>query len=392
MADKDNKFILGDNSDGYRRSAPSDETIDFSLFEERPKKTAPQPAPERSAGQKKSRPAQPARTGSRPQQVQKRQQPTQQKKRPPTQQSVQRTSRPPQQKTQRRASGKVMGTADRAMSQNEKRRQHNEMRRKQRRRKQILSYAAIAAVVIAVMTALSLTVFFQINEISIKGTSPYPDEQVIAASGLSLGENVIRCNADGVSGKLSEALPYIGSAQVKRSLSGKVVITVKQTQGQYALLNGEQCVIIDSSGKVLENAAAEQAVNYTVILGASVADCVPGTPVALSDSAALSLVLQLGSAIGEAGISSVTSIDISDSDYIQAVYDGRLTLVVGGVDNLVRKLALAAKVIERENELDPLQYGKIDLTIDSKAYFRPDEDTSQPEDSSQEENSQVSEQ
>ena len=70
---------------------------------------------------------------------------------------------------------------------------------------------------------------------------------------------------------------------------------------------------------------------------------------------------------------------------------------IGGMSSVERKLALAAKVIERENEIDPMQYGRIDLSsVEGKAFFKPleepvEEETSEEasvpvEETSQQEN------
>ncbi len=338
MSEKENKFILGDNSDGYRRSA--DSTQPFNLPPQRPVEKKPQQRPT------------PVRPSARPSAVQ----PVRRK----------------QQASPRRKSGQAQDDRQ-PMSANEKRRLHNELRKKQRRRKQIMTYIALGLAVVAIAVVLSLTVFFQINEITVKGDSPYTEEQIIGASGISLGENIIRCGADKVSGNLSKSLPYISSATVDRSASGKVVITVKKAVPEWSFLNGEQAVIIDKTGKVLEIGLPEIALEATIVQGAVVTYAVPGEEIILGEDVPLSFVKELGAAFDEAGINQLTTVNLSDTDYIQALYDGRYKLIVGSTSGIDVKLALAAKVIERENEIDPNQHATLDLTVDNKVYFRPEE-------------------
>ena len=72
------------------------------------------------------------------------------------------------------------------------------------------------------------------------------------------------------------------------------------------------------------------------------------------------------------------------SDVIVTV-DARLTLQIGTLSGLERKLALAQRVINRENELNPEQYGTINLTVEGKAYFsetKPDKDLNEGVDES----------
>ncbi len=349
MSEKENKFILGDNTSGYRRSADSEKTQPIAL---------PSRQPVRRQAKPPVRPSQRQPVKSRPTLNEQRKSPAQRPARS-GQAPVRRPSAQPQQ--------------DDALSQNERRKLHNEQRRRQRRRKQLLNYAAVCAVVLVVAVVLSLTVFFKISEITVSGKSPYTDEQIIEASGIALGENVIRCDTDSVSGSLAKKLPYIGSAEVKRSLSGKVTITVETTAPMWSVINGETAMLIDSQGKLLEIGAPEIALEATIIQGVTVSTAVLGETVEFSDDVPFSFVKEIGDAMQAAGLDKITTLNLIDVDYIQALYDGRLTIIIGTVDNLDKKLALTAKVIERENEIDPGQYGTIDLTIDDKLYFRPEE-------------------
>lgn len=358
MSEKENKFILGDNSDGYRRN--SEETQPFVLPERSvrrqqtppERKSAPKRPPTRTRTQPATRKA-PAKTAS----SLLKKEPAKRRAAGQSAQKSRTGNRPVQQKQ--------------VLSQNEKRKLHNEQRRRQRRRKQMLTYAAVCVAVLALAAVLSLTMFFQINEFVIEGDSPYTDEQIINASGLSMGENIIRCDADSVGEKLSEALPYIDDASVERSASGRVTITVKNAVPYWSVLNGDKCVLIGGDGKVLEIADAEKALEAIIVQGVVVQQAVPGQAVVLQEDVPFSFLDSIGASITSAGIEKLTSLNLSDTDYMQALYDGRINIIIGTSDDLSMKLALASEVINRENEIDPAQYGTIDLTIDDMAYFRP---------------------
>ncbi len=393
MDEKNDKFIIGDNTDGYRRSSSD---YDLDLFTERKKpaeeqKHEPQGEPVRT--QQKT-PAKKNGGGVPNFFTRKPSQPVPEKKGP----TVKRHGKPPAPQGARRIPHPVKRPApvqdEKNLSANERRRLHAEQRRAERRRKTILQYIAIGVAVVAVMVVLSLTVFFKIDEIQIVGDSPYTDEQIIASSGISLNENIIVCDAKGVSGKLAKALPHIGSAEVKRSLSGKVTITVKVTPGKYSFINGDTAVVIDGDGKVLGQVPAAEAIKYTVVQGLGIVNAVPGEKVEVSDSGAYDLLKSVGAQLAGAGIDKITSVDITNVYDISAVYDGRITLLIGGMSSVERKLALAAKVIDRENEIDPMQYGRIDLSsVEGKAFFKPleeptEEETSEESSVPEEENSQ----
>ncbi len=388
MSEHESKFNLGDNSDeGYTRSVnPDGPNYSFDAMTQRsaptkPRNTAaptdrpraPQGArrPQKKAPQKTSLLRKGRRTPPQPPSV--RQKELNQRYSP--QQPPQRKPRPTGQQPQQR----------RPMTKSEQNRSHSMQRYRETQIKRLISYAVIALVVVGVLIALSLTVLFPINQIVVVGSGYYPNEQVVSASGLELGENIIRCKADQVSDTLLKSLPYIDHAEVKRSISGKVTITVTETTGKYAVLHGEQCVILNEEGKVLEIASAEKAVNYAVVMQASVDNPVPGTKAVFSGDVSLEKLLMLGNSLAAASIDKITAIDLTNMSDVIVTYDARLKLQLGTLSGLERKLALAQRVITRENELNPTQYGNINLTVEGKAYFsetKPEEDLNENVDES----------
>ena len=378
MEDKTGKFNLGDNPEGYRRNTD----YDLDLFAVREKKPArdenTQPAKKPQGAQRPrgankgsffaKKPAQPVPDKNGPSVKRHAKPPVIKEKRPAERRPVQQ--KPP---VRRRPVNEVRPD-EKGLSQSERNLLHSQRRKAQQQRKQIIQYALIGVAVVAVMVVLSLTVFFKIDEIVIAGeASPYTDEQIIESSGIRFDENIIMCDADEVSGKLAKALPYIGSAEVKRSLNGKVTITVKLTPGCFSFVEGDIAVIVDKNGKVLENEAQlGTAVKYAVVQGVTLTSATPGETVEVSDKSKFDLICNLVNQMEKVGIKSVTSINVTNVHDISATYEGRLTLRLGDTGSLERKLALAAKVIERENQIDPMQYGSIDLgSVEGKAFFRP---------------------
>ncbi|MBQ8026669.1 MAG: hypothetical protein IJ261_00975, partial [Clostridia bacterium] len=135
------KFIIGDNTDGYRRNTSD---YDLDLFAEPKKPVRPQdePQPKKAAPKPNFFSRKPA-------------QPVPEKKGP----SVKRHANPPKAtprphpvQGRKRPEPKPNGQA---LSQNERRRLHAEQRRAQRRRKQIIQYVSIGLIVAVVMVVLS---------------------------------------------------------------------------------------------------------------------------------------------------------------------------------------------------------------------------------------------
>ena len=369
MSDNESKFNLGDNSEGYNRSVSSEGPNQYSFdnFRTNPDRRAPQ-----GAAPNGRRPAQQP-NGRRPAQQPNGRRPAQKKRagqwQMPSVKQKRLDQRYTPQSDPRRQVRRPEQPPHPSATTSERNRRHSIQRRQQSRVKQLISYGVIALVVLGALIALSLTILFPINEIDVTGSGHYPNEQVIAASGLEMGKNIIVCKVDQVSDTLSKALPYIDHAEVKRSISGRITITVTETTGKYAVLYGEQCVILNETGKILEIASGEEAVKYAVVLKATVEKPVPGTTAVFGDGVSLEKLLMLGNSLAAASIDKITSIDLTNMSDVIVTYDARLKLQLGTLSGLNRKLALAQRVINRENEMNPSQYGTINLTVEGKAYF-----------------------
>ena len=77
-------------------------------------------------------------------------------------------------------------------------------------------------------------------------------------------------------------------------------------------------------------------------------------------------------AIKESGMKKLSYISFKNIDDLYMEYDSRIVIHVGDRDTITDKLKLAAKTLEAEDENNPTQTGKLNLTVEKKAYFTPD--------------------
>ena len=102
------------------------------------------------------------------------------------------------------------------------------VRKKRRRRKQNLSlyYAAIFFLVAVVGIILSLTVFFNVKEVTVTGNSIYTNNDIILSSGIKTGDNLIRLSSSRAEKKIVSSLPYVDTATITKKFPDKVEIEV----------------------------------------------------------------------------------------------------------------------------------------------------------------------
>ncbi len=253
---------------------------------------------------------------------------------------------------------------------------------KARRVKQTAITVAVFVGVTAVAAVLIVVLFFNVSVISVDGTSEYDVADIVTASGIEIGDNLFAVKKSTAEAAVETALPYIGNATVKRKIPNELVIVVKPTKAYYAFALAGETVITNSAGKVLEKGALPEKTAECVIVRCEAPKSTSlGHKIAFETAEPFTLISTLSDKLEAAKLTGITSIDITDKYNIVVSYQGRITLRVGDSANIASKLALAQKVIDRENQIDPQQYGTIDLTIeDGKATFRP-----QKAESSQEE-------
>lgn len=105
--------------------------------------------------------------------------------------------------------------------------------RRNRRRRRSRSRLGFLFKVLFILTALAAltmgtTVFFQVEKIEVNGNQKYTLEEVVAASGIQLGDNLFRMNKGQISAQIRYQLPYIEGANIRRNLPNTIVINVNE--------------------------------------------------------------------------------------------------------------------------------------------------------------------
>lgn len=93
-----------------------------------------------------------------------------------------------------------------------------------------------------------------VGVITVEGDSIYTSEQIVSASGLEIGVNMLSLKEADINAKVSSALPYIDSVQVKKKLPDKVILTVTSTSDKLIFVNkAKDSVVTDGNGKILRD-------------------------------------------------------------------------------------------------------------------------------------------
>lgn len=263
----------------------------------------------------------------------------------------------------------------------------NDLRKVSRNRKILVGLSG-AVLAVLILIVLSLTVLFNITSIKVtQAGKTYTADQIIMASGLDVGDNMIRTNFDSAAYRIETSLPYILEAKITKKLSGEVKISVTDTSEAFIVDFGKgDLLVTDKNGKALKTLKEyPEDCKLMKILSASEVFSTIGSDFILSDPDENENYAAIISKLEELGLlEKITEIDLRDQNSLKVVYENRLRLLIGSADNLDTKLRSAAETIKIENENDLTTIAEINLTIPKKVFVNPlaslDPQEEEPED------------
>ncbi len=255
----------------------------------------------------------------------------------------------------------------------------NQRKRKNRRKKIIIrSVFGVAFLCIGVVVALML--FFNINKIDVTGDTIYSTEDVIRASDLEIGDNLIFLSKSKLNEKISKELPYVSSVKVKRKLPSTLELQITKTQGYMAVATNGYYTLLDKSGKVLECDLETIGENIVLANLGEIENATVGEIIVLKEKKVFEKLEKILAECDRVELTDITAIDLSDIYNIKLVYQGRITLELGETsdDKLHSKLALGKESITLHDKENNLYRGTINLTVDGKGYLSPEQATTEP--------------
>ena len=113
-------------------------------------------------------------------------------------------------------------------------------KRKKRRRRGGLGrlLRPMSVILAAVAMVAALTLFFKVEHITVTGASRYGAEEIIAASGVETGDNLILLDRYRVAQRIYTSLPYITDVRPKQEFPNTLNIEVTETHAMAAIQGG----------------------------------------------------------------------------------------------------------------------------------------------------------
>lgn len=140
-------------------------------------------------------------------------------------------------------------------------------------------YKLLSVLVICGAIVLALTLFFKVDVIEISGQQRYTEEEIRAATGIELGDNLFLLNKFEIAGNMVHKLPYIEEIHIDRRLPETLKIEIQECKKPLAVLQEGKTWLVSPSGKIVECTAPEAAKDYAMISGCALLSPTVGEPI-----------------------------------------------------------------------------------------------------------------
>lgn len=240
-----------------------------------------------------------------------------------------------------------------------------------RRNRFLLRLATVAAIVLAVVLALS--VFFKVEHIEVSGVEQYTAWDIQEASGLKQGDNLMTFSRPGAAARILEKLPYVSNVRIGIRLPNTVLIQITEVQVTYSIkAQDDSWWLIGSNGRVVGKAEGEEFQKHTQILGVHLLNPQVGMngtahenvkppvdengntlPVVDTAARRLSLVLEITQLMERNGmIGLAASLDVNDVNDLQMWIGEQYQVKLGDSENLSGKIASLKSALAKLNEVN----------------------------------------
>lgn len=255
----------------------------------------------------------------------------------------------------------------------------------QARMRRIKRFLLFVLVVVAVIF-FARSSFFIVDKIKVEGNNRYTNEELVKKTGLATGWNIFKMLGekpkDLISFRFHDAeksilkdMPYVKTVRVGPSLPDGIKIRI-QERTPFAILeaNGTS-LLIDKEGYVLETLKDADLKNkYLKIIGISVDSYILGQSVKFKGRSPLTELIGFCDAINRDDKNSklklyneISTVDMSETNNVIAVFDGRITVKFGEPDDIGYKIRFFRQLYV--NNITEKQKGKLDFTKGSNPYF-----------------------
>ena len=213
-------------------------------------------------------------------------------------------------------------------------------KKKRRTSKGAAVYVLAGVLIIVLLTLYGVSVFLRIVEIEVTGETMYTRDEVVDASGIKPGDNMLFFDADSASRNIRSELPYISEVNITRIPPTMIHIEIAESKALAVIRVQDENLMIDSNGRVLQ-LTSDMPGGLIDIRGFTPSEVILGLQLRASqgDDFRLQCLIDALTAIEREGIQKdVSYLEVTNLSNITIGYSGRFRVILGDPYNLRQKL------------------------------------------------------
>lgn len=237
----------------------------------------------------------------------------------------------------------------RDVEKNNMQHQTNSKRSRRRRRGRSVYVLLVVLFAAAVIVTLSMTVFFNIETIRVTGNADsYTAEDVVKATGVSIGDNMMRLNTDEAEARAIESLIYVESVEIVRQFPNTLEIQVQKCTPAYNVVYEFGTLIVSEHGRILED-SMDPKPGLVRVVGYNPSKTTPGEYIAAVEDRYDKVFTAFRDLIysGDLGVP-ISEIDMTDFNDIMVNFDHRIIFDMGNWSEINYKISFAEQVIAEQ--------------------------------------------
>lgn len=244
-------------------------------------------------------------------------------------------------------------------------RKHYSNRRRRRGRFTFL-YKLLSILVICAAIIAAMTLFFKVENVEISGEERYTEQEILEASGVSLGDNLYLLNKYTVASSIIQAKPYIEDVRINRKAPNTLLIQVTEGQAAAVIVQGGARWVITAQGKIVEKTADS---DLPPVDGCVLVEPKVGERIQLEEENDGTELKALLKAMEEAGLlNQLRGIHLDDAGKVILDYTDRFVVEIPRGADYAAKLYKLNRAIEK---LESNETGTFNMSDDEKTFFIP---------------------
>ncbi len=251
-------------------------------------------------------------------------------------------------------------------------REQNSKRTRRRKTNVKLYVFVILVLSLGLGVLLSVTLLFNIDKISIVGDQvDYSQENIIKASGVKIGDNLVRLDAKEVRKRILSSMVFVEDAKLDKKYPDTLEISLVKCVESACVEYEDGFMVISKQGKILEKTDKARD-GLLLIKGFQPKGFDPGEFIESEDPQKSDIYHDIMDAIDKYSDTKVTQVDMTDKYSIVVSYDGRIDFKMGNSNEISYKMNLANTVLQ---DLDKDKTGTMIMVGSNQISFRNSTDS-----------------